>query len=196
MSTQKVGSAEAGPKLCGICGRKMSIYNKTPYCGWHKQEDVEKFLTSQVDPDKRSRELRTFVNEFHKAGIAKNMFSEAKISPRESLRIAARKLERYYEALGVLKVGSMVFRLSMPTLLKVHSTNKNGKTARAVMSYVMARNLEMKIEDIAIFFGYRYAPAISEMVKKVEVALLEDEDIICAVDLVREEYFRISQYDD
>lgn len=174
----------------------MNSYNTTSYCGWHKQADVEAYLKAAAAQDIRSRELRSFVKEFHKAGVAGNMFNEARISNKERFRESAVKLKNYHEALGVLKVSSMVFRLSMPTLLRISSTNKNMKVARSVMAYVMSTDLEMSANDIATFFGYTYVPAVTELVTKIKNALLDDEDIICAVDLVREEYFRISQYDD
>lgn len=186
--------AQAGKRPCGICGRPLSRYNKSDICEWHSPEDTAKFRAEQWENNRKNRELMAFVKEFHAAGTVDDMFAEAsKPAAKPRLKRAATEIEQYHEALGLLKVGSMVFRLTMPAILRIRATQQKHKTARAVMMYVMQHDLGMSVEDIVTFFGYRYAPNATDAIKWIERSFIEDEDIILAVDLVREDYHRMSQ---
>jgi hypothetical protein len=190
MTGSAVPPAEAGKRRCGICSKPLSQYNKDDICMSHKAEDVLKYRANSEKKSKESRALHAFIREFHHAGAVEDMLTEAKKG--ESARNKRRpviELEHYVEALGLLKIASLIFRLSMPAILRKTSTSSKPKTARDVLTYIMRKDLEMSSEDIATFFGYAYLPRVAEAVERISKAMLAefDEDIVCAVDLVRQE---------
>ncbi len=193
--TQPGSPASTGKRMCGICRKPLSMYNKSDICMSHKAEDVVAYREKVARQDKRSRAIQSFIKEFHKESTAQDMLAAAAEAEQTPTRKrAVTELAQYSEALGVLKVASLIFRLSMPGILRKKSTSSKPKVARDVVSYIMRRDLKMKPEEIALILGYHYLPRVAEGVDRVSQALLEDEDIICAVDLVREEYHR--QYED
>lgn len=194
MSAKTTPPAEPGKRICGICGRPLSQYNKSDICQWHSAEDTAKFRETQWQQGRNSRELMAFVKAFHKEGTIDEMFEKAsKPAAKPRQQRAATELAQYHEALGLLKVASMVFRLSMPAILRIRATQTKNKVAREVMMYIMQQDLKMSVEDIVTFFGYKYPPNVTDSIKGISKAFMEDEDIILAIDLVREDYHRMSQ---
>jgi hypothetical protein len=186
--------AAAGKRICGICSKPLSQYNRDDICMSHKPEDIARYRSRVERQAKESRAIASFVREFHGESTAAEMFqtalkkSKGAQTPR---KVPVTELERYTEAVGLLKSASRVFRISMFSILRLTSVNPKYKVVRSVLMYLMKKELQMEIEDIGIFLGYNYTPNIRVAIEKVTYDLLEDEDIILAVDLVREEYKRV-----
>lgn len=183
--------AVSGKRLCGICNKPLANYNKDDICMSHNAADVAKYRERVEKQSKESRAIQSFIKEFHKESTVKEMFVAADQASEPSKRMARTELEQYPEALGVLRVGSLIFRLTMPSILQKNPTDSGlaakRKFVRDVLTYIMRRDLKMTPEAIATFFGYRYLPRVAEGVERIQHGLLDDEEIILAVDLVREE---------
>lgn len=182
-------SPTSAKRRCGICGKSLSQYNQDEICMSHKAEDVSRYRENKKQHDKESRAILAFIKEFHGESTPQEMLAKAKRTEQSpARRRAVTELERYPEALGLLKVASLIFRLSMHGILRKGTTSPKPRVARDVLSYVMTKDLGMSREDIAIFLGYKYVPRVAEGVERIERAMLEDEDLILAVDLVRDEH--------
>lgn len=186
--------AAAGKRMCGICNKPLSQYNRDDICMSHKAEAIAKYRKKVDVQAKESRAMFAFIAEFHRAGSAKDMFEEAKQTPLTPFkRRGMMELERSPEALGLLKLASMIFRLTMPGILRKSTDPAKGlkaRLARDVLAYLMKQDLDMTNEDIAAFLGYTYVPRVNEGVRRIAAAMHAedlDEDIICAVDVIRNE---------
>lgn len=86
----------------------------------------------------------------------------------------------------------------MPGILRKSRDSNKGTKARLVrdiLIYLMRKDLDLEVDDIATFLGYSLY-RVHEGLRRIERAVLDkvdldgidvDEDIICAVDMVREE---------
>ena len=193
MAVPVLPPAGAGKRICGICGKPLSQYNKDDICMSHKAGDVAAYREKAAKQVKESRAIAAFVREFHGESTAAEMLQVAatKRQKRSVVRKEVLSLDEYAKALGLLKSASRVFRLSMFSVLRLTSTNKKYKIAREVLIYLMSSELKMELEDIGTFLGYTYLPNVRVSIDNIRNKLLEDEDIILAVDLVLNEYLRV-----
>ncbi|MEI9956777.1 MAG: hypothetical protein WDM90_10860 [Ferruginibacter sp.] len=160
----------------------------------HKADAVAKYRAKVAKETKESRAILSFVKEFHGAGSVEEMFAEAKkkdLTPQK--RKVAIELEQYPESLCLLRIASSIFRHKMPSILRKSSTSSEKKFVRDVLCYVMHTDLGMSRDDIAIFLGYSFPPVVSLAVENIAQAYIENEDVILAVDLLRNEYRRTYQ---
>ncbi|MBP7770521.1 MAG: hypothetical protein KA066_01260 [Candidatus Pacebacteria bacterium] len=186
---QAAKPAAAGKRLCGICNKPLSMYNKDDICMSHKAEDIARYREKNQDQGRESRALLAFIKEAHTADTVKEVLDKAKNRKLSSAqRKAVTDLERYPESIALLRIASRVFRMSMTVILRKSSTSPKSKIVRDVLAYIMRKDLEMPPEDVATFFNYQYLPRVPEAVERITRAMLDDEDMILAVDLVREEF--------
>jgi hypothetical protein len=205
----------SGKRLCGICNKPLNTHNKNDFCLSHSTADKLAYQSRQEASSARSREFFSFVKQFHQEGAVEDMFAKAAVAAPK-LNTAITEIPQYPEALGLLKAASMVFRLPMPVLLRARVTapkqktedyietpasrrtelkNIRHKAARDVMMYLMKYDLHMEVGQISDFFGFKYPPNVAVSIQKISDALIDDEDIILAVDLMRRDYQRMSQED-
>jgi hypothetical protein len=108
---------EPTKRLCKLCGRALSQYNKDEICMSHKPEDAAQFRDQRDRESKNSHAILAFIKEFHQEGTPQKMLAAAKRSVTTAhQQRAVTELERYPEALGLLKMASLVFRLPMPDI--------------------------------------------------------------------------------
>lgn len=186
---QAAKPAAAGKRLCGICEKPLSMYNKDDICMSHKAEDIDDYRKKVENSGRQSRALIAFIKEAHTTDAADEMLNKAKNSRLTSAqRKAITELEKYPESIALLRIASRIFRMSVPLIMRKSSTSPKSKVARDVLTYIMRKDFQMPPEDVASFFGYQWLPRVPEAVERIQSAMLDDEDMILAVDLVREEF--------
>lgn len=180
----KAGAPEV--RVCGICPRILSKYNKNPFCNGHSAEDILAYNTRVEKSAKGNRELRAFVGEHHKAGALADMFAEAE--KRKTARLSKTEIAQYHEGLRLVYIASRTFHISMPSIFKLSSTSKNAKLARDVVGHILYAELKTSLDDICSFFGYKMDSTVLANLKQTRYLMLESEDMILAVDIVYREY--------